>query len=132
MRAASDEAGDGFALRDVRSMVNRLDGYVSVTCSCGLKTNVPMNFERNEVHCVRCGSLLALPAVHGHPATSTPSEAPTAPADLTPLEYTRGAAGWESFRCQCGHTLQLSPSFRGTHLNCNKCRRRIDIVPLAA
>jgi heat shock protein HtpX len=133
MRAASDEGGAGFAVRDVRTMVNRLDGYVSVTCACGLKTNVPMNFERNEVHCVRCGTPLTLPSVQERQSAPVPAASPQPAAeDLTPLEYTRATAGWESFRCQCGHTLQLSPSFRGTHLNCNKCRRRINIMPLAA
>jgi len=129
-RPQSEEQQEGFALGQLRAMTHRLDGYVPVQCSCGLTTKVPMGYESNEVHCVRCGSVLAVPAVQARGEVPVLKEAPA--AEQGPLQYTRQQPGWESFRCQCGYTLQLSPSFRGSHLTCRRCNRQIDIVPLAA
>jgi len=131
VRPQSEERGDGFALREVRTMVHRLDGYVTVACPCGLTTNVPMQFEGNEVHCVRCGRTLPLPTALEREAAPDPVAAERkSSAGQPPLQYVRKTQGWESFRCQCGRTIQLSPLLRAPHLTCGQCGRQIEIVPV--
>jgi len=41
--------------------------------------------------------------------------------------YRRKTQGWESFKCGCGQTLQLSPGFAAPSIECPQCGRRIDI-----
>jgi hypothetical protein len=124
-RAGSEESEAGFALRDVRSLVHRLDGYLPVTCACGLTTKVPSGYGQDQVHCLRCGKMLSVPAARQIEETGQPSATKV-------MQYNRQSRGWESFRCQCGQTLQLSPSFGGTHLTCNQCGRRIEIEKASA
>jgi DNA-directed RNA polymerase subunit RPC12/RpoP len=46
-----------------------------------------------------------------------------------PQTYRFRKGEWNSFRCgACGHTVQLSPSFSGSQVDCNKCRARINIA----
>ena len=45
------------------------------------------------------------------------------------MRYKRKGTGWESFKCSCGHTIQLSPGFDAPTVPCGKCGRRIEIVP---
>ena len=50
----------------------------------------------------------------------------------TALQYQRKGAGWESFKCECGRTVQISPSLKAPFVNCRKCRRRVEILECAA
>lgn len=130
IREASRETEGALNPRDIRSVTHRLDGYLALNCSCGLITRVPERYERNEIHCVRCGSVLAMPTVAELrvAAPSAPAETRVSTEDQTPLVYVRKGKGWQSFRCRCGRTLQLSPSFSAPRLECRKCGREIAVM----
>ncbi len=136
IRAASEKRPVA-TRKDAREIVYRSYGYIQLRCDCGLEMSVPERYERNDIHCVRCGSVLPLPAVQEvvdaafaqANAQATRQPPPVLPAGSEPpLSYTRTGAGWESFRCRCGRTVQLSPAFRAPQVKCGACRRRIQIV----
>src|SRR5207249_1426493 len=121
VRAASDE-GPIQTRRDTRDQAYRVHGYLPVRCNCGLEINVPEGYERNEIRCIRCGSVLPVPV-----ASAPPSTLDARPSAQPPLLYQRTRTGWESFRCACGRTLQISPAFSAPSIRCNDCGRTIQI-----
>jgi ribosomal protein S27E len=91
-----------------------------------LDIGVPEGYEQDTIRCVRCGSILPIPAAV--PATLE-GAAPAAPPviALPPLLYTRTGQGWESFRCECGRTIQISPAFAAPQIRCTGCGRTVEI-----
>jgi len=120
IRGASD-AGPIESRREVRDMTYRTHGYVPVTCNCGAEINVPPGYERNSIRCIRCSATLPLPAV------STLPTGGEGQGEGSPLQYTRTGTGWESFRCECGRTVQLSPGFSAPQTRCTGCGRTIQV-----
>lgn len=120
---------------DARGVALRRSGYVGVTCgTCGAQMSVAPTYMEDKIRCIRCATLLPLPAA-GTPLTEG-TEALTAggifPAREKaepegPMEYVRTGTGWENFRCRCGGTVQLSPRFSAPHTHCPRCQRRIAI-----
>lgn len=112
-----------------RTIKYRRNGYIPITCSCGLQFSVPATYERDHVNCIRCGSVLPLPAAAPSvPPVSAPTG--TKPSPVPPshrLQYQRRTRGWENFRCACGHVIELSPAFSAPQLRCPKCARTIEI-----
>lgn len=120
IRTASN-AGPILTRQDTRQTSQRQAGYLQATCSCGLQTSVPEGYERNDIRCVRCGSILPVPTVSPLPSGGEGQ------GEVPPLAYARTSHGWESFRCACGRTIQLSPSFSAPHIQCTNCGRQIQI-----
>ena len=100
--------------REVRDIAYRAHDYVAVHCACGAETNVPAGHTDDGIQCLRCGNALPIPAA--------------VQAATAPLAYTRTRQGWESFRCTCGNTIQLSPSFAGSQVRCPGCGQTIQIA----
>jgi heat shock protein HtpX len=117
IRAPSDE-GPIETRRDTKDLNYRARGYLRLRCNCGLEISVPEGYEQNSIRCIRCGSVLPIPAAQ---------PAPSAAAPTTPLHYTRTGHSWESFRCACGRTVQISPAFAAPQVKCNGCGRMITI-----
>lgn len=117
--------------REIREAVYRANGYLHLKCSCGLTMLVPESFERNEVVCIRCGSTALIPSVAERQAPSAPNAPPVVGGMLPPLHYTRLGSDWETFRCACGRTQQLSPAFAAPQITCNGCKRVILVQPVA-
>lgn len=118
---------------EVRATVHRMYGYITVDCDCGSKLRVPETFESSEVICIRCGRKNPLPAAKERFAYTLEKVASKQDqSSAPPLMYERKQGGWESFRCTCGNTVQLSPSFSGTRLFCSRCRRKIEVTSSAA
>ncbi len=118
--------------RQAADIVGRMAGYLLIPCSCGLRIKVPPAHPDGSVRCPRCGRTHDIPAavaasVAATVEASTPAP-PTAKAEQV-LHYRRTGQGWESFRCPCGTTVQLSPSFRSPNTRCPKCRRPIAVEP---
>ena len=99
--------------QEVRATTLRTHGYVAVNCRCGAEINVPADHAATAIACIRCGTTLPIPAA--------------SPASDAPLSYTRTRSGWESFRCACGRTIQLSPALAVAQVNCTGCGRTIQI-----
>jgi len=122
IRRPSDD-GPILSRADVRFIANRANRYLRLQCNCGLVISVPEGYPQSSIRCIRCGTELPIPTV-APPVTSA--------SEPTPLHYQRTGKHWESFRCVCGRTLQLSPLFTALHLRCNGCGRLITILPPAS
>lgn len=119
--------------REVSNLLDRLGGYLLLTCACGVGIKVPPESKRDSVSCPRCGRANELPAavaaaaaVMGAVKTSTSSSKKKEPDQ--PFRYERRGQGWETFKCPCGRVVQLSPSHAAPTIRCRRCRREIDIV----
>ncbi len=115
IRSAAVE-GPVLTRQEVRDTVYRQHGYLPLPCSCGLELQVPENYQGSQIRCIRCGNALALPAAQ------TPPAIPGAK-----LQYRRNHTGWESFRCTCGRTIQISPAFSAPRIRCTNCRSQIEV-----
>lgn len=125
----NDPAQDAVARsREVTNLLGRIGDLLALPCACGLTIKVPPGFPGQTVTCPRCG------AVHEVPRAETVAPAEKTTPGLPPptLRYERKQAGWESFRCACGRSIQLSPTFDGQFVHCPKCKRRIEIAKAAA
>jgi heat shock protein HtpX len=118
-------------VQQVTDMLARLGDYLILPCVCGLKIKLPPEFRGDSVTCPRCGREQRIPEAQLMAALATlPAAAQAAgavPADQQVLQYRRQAGGWESFKCACGQTQQLSPNFAGQRITCRKCGRTIEI-----
>ena len=122
IRAPSAE-GPIDSYRDVRDLSRRSLGYLRLRCNCGLEISVPEGYEQSTIRCVRCGSVLPIPFASPLPVTRGEGQ-----GEGPPLSYTRTGRGWESFRCDCGRTIQLSPAFAAPFIRCNHCGRQINVT----
>lgn len=122
---------------DSRHTALRRSGYVDIQCpTCTARMSIAPTFLENEIICIRCGTKVPIPtageamkpaaAVAAEPRAFAPRP-DTPPVPNTPLHYERTGTGWENFRCPCGSTVQLSPSFQAPHTTCPRCHRRITI-----
>jgi len=65
LRQASAEAKQeqlGKQMRQTGDIMRMVNGFVFLTCSCGLKLKVPPNYKSDKVACPRCHNTIALPA----------------------------------------------------------------------
>jgi heat shock protein HtpX len=126
IRKPSDE-GAIETRADARATIHRLLGYCILHCTCGMDIKVPELFESDEITCIRCGALLPVPAAKERLGQYLEKK-PEGPApDEEPLKYTRRGTGWESFRCKCGGTVQLSPGFSAPRTRCSRCGRTVEV-----
>jgi hypothetical protein len=56
IRPRSSE-GPVVTAREAREIALRLDGYRALRCPCGATISVPDPYEREEVRCIRCGTV---------------------------------------------------------------------------
>jgi len=121
--------------RETGDLLHRAAGMLFLTCACGLKIKLPPGFKSREVDCPRCGRSLPVPVAAAALAGAAglrdelgrelagepqPSEAPEAAVTYRP-------GRWQSFRCPCDRTINLSPSFQGSHVDCPSCGRSIRV-----
>lgn len=132
--SAPDESGPAQRARETVDIMHRLAGLLFLTCPCGLKIKVPPSYQEKDIHCPACGRTLELPvavqAAAGVFATlgmKTPAQQEetmrTTARESPPLKYTYTPGQWQSFRCACGRTIQLSPTLAATHISCPSCGR---------
>ncbi len=48
-------------MRQVGDIMRKVNGFVFLTCACGLKLKIPPNYKSNKVKCPRCKRKLNLP-----------------------------------------------------------------------
>lgn len=105
--------------RGVADLLGRFGDFLLLTCACGVRIKIPPDLPRETIPCPRCGKVHTIPRVE----ESTPTK-PDAPSKMT---YRRRGEGWESFKCRCGHPIQLSPSLEAKRINCSKCNTEIEL-----
>ncbi len=101
-------------IREINDLFGRVEGFLPIVCSCGMNIKIPPEYKKDQVSCPRCGTGHNLPAAKSQKSSQSQSYRPT-------------SQGWESFRCQCGGTIQLSPLFEGDSVKCNSCKQTIKI-----
>jgi heat shock protein HtpX len=95
---------------------------VVIPCPCGVRLKLTPDYRRATLRCPRCGTEHRVPAAEPGAAPSSQRRS------ARPVRYQRRGAGWESFRCVCGHAVQLSPNFKAAQIDCPKCRQRIEVT----
>lgn len=128
-------------LRQIGDLTRAANGFAFIGCMCGLKIKVPPNFKKSEIDCPRCHRHISIPVAE-MTALSTVLDRVGASGqaaqarDQSPSDqaqyYNRKTSGWESFKCRhCGHIMQISPAFSGTHMQCSECKSKIEIKTAA-
>jgi len=98
--------------REVGALLGRLDGLTQMRCPCGVGIKVPPGSTWDSIPCPRCGR---------------DNPVPKAVRSGESQRYQRQGPGWQSFRCACGASVNLSPAFEGHETACPKCGQRIEI-----
>jgi heat shock protein HtpX len=98
--------------REVGDLLGRLDGLTMMRCECGVGIKVPPGSTWDSIPCPRCGR---------------DNPVPKAQKSGDSQRYQRTGPGWQSFRCACGGSVNLSPAFQGTETECPKCGQLIQI-----
>ena len=115
--------------KDVGQMLGRLGNLIQMTCACGVGIKVPPGCTWDSIPCPRCGVENPVPKAQAAVATVAGAAPDPATISQQTIRYSRKSPGaWESFKCACGHGLQLSPTFAASHLTCDGCGRTIEIV----
>lgn len=111
--------------RNITDLIMATSGFMFMPCACGLKIKVPPTIGKSQVQCPRCGRYLTVPSVT---SGIDHSEEKTKPVDGAVSSFKRiNPNSWETCLCSCGHSIQLSPLFRGRQVICQKCRNKIQI-----
>jgi len=120
--------------RNLGDLMRALNQYLFLICVCGLKIKIPPNFAKNQITCPKCGRTLEIPIGQLAAATAAMAagagsvEQRTLKVQEEEMQvYERKGTGWETITCKCGMPIQLSPAFRGAHVTCPRCNRRIVI-----
>jgi heat shock protein HtpX len=116
--------------RRLSDLFGWMGGMVVLHCDCGTGIQVPPAYQRETIACPRCGKIHPVPAaaLEGVPSARKEFPSETAPKASEPLAYTRKTTGWETFRCSCGRTIQLSPRFGAPFIKCPECKTKISIA----
>lgn len=146
--ATKESRGDAIArVREAMGLLDAAAGVLPIVCSCGVRIKLPPGLAATRVACPRCGTLHepahAVAQTDDDLGTSTAlaGDVAASRADSAgvPIEgrriarpaknmvYRRRSGGWESFRCGCGHAVELSPQFSAPLVQCNKCGARIRV-----
>lgn len=129
--------------RELGDLMRVANGFVFLTCLCGLRMKLPSGFKEKTVDCPRCHRSIKTPL-----AEISALSGVAAAGRLTGIgkgkkqpkftdaknqkkqeliQYKRRSNGWETVNCACGNALQLSPALLETTIRCNKCGRGIRI-----
>jgi heat shock protein HtpX len=140
--SAEPEATDLEKAREAVDILHRLDGLIFLQCVCGLKTKVPEDYEGDSVRCPRCSRTIPVPTAALAAAavaaglgadadagagagTAGPGADPRADEESLVVRYEPGR--WQSARCRCGKTLQLSPALVADEVRCRSCGRTLRV-----
>ena len=126
-------------LREAGDLLRKVNQFAFVACACGLRIKLPPDFKRDHVQCPRCHRDIAVPAAQlaavatvgqqlsGERGLGAVAPQQAAPAAPQVLEFARKGQDWTSFKCACGGTVTLSPSFAADRVTCSSCGREIRI-----
>lgn len=113
--------------RLVGRLLDKALALVVIGCPCGAQLKLTPDDALASITCPRCGRSHDVPQAERQPARDE-AGATRAPAPERPLRYRRRTSGWESFRCVCGGTVQLSPKFSAERTSCPRCHRTIQVT----
>ncbi|SYZ72584.1 Protease HtpX homolog [Candidatus Zixiibacteriota bacterium] len=122
------EKGAGAQKRELGDLIRAVNGFLFLTCACGLKIKIPPDFKKESIACPRCGrenkvpsaELATLAGVGAIISKDVPGMSKDGPTSI----YKRRGTGWETFNCSCGRPIQLSPQFQGNEVTCPSCGKK--------
>jgi heat shock protein HtpX len=104
--------------RQTGDLIRAVNGFIFLTCSCGLRLKLPPEFHHPTVQCPKCSVTHAVPGQAGAAsgaAAPAPAMTASAPAGASP-------AGWRTVACgKCGGAITLSPAFSSPYAVCRHC-----------
>ncbi len=106
--------------REALDVIDRAANYLFLPCPCGLRMKLPPEMKRDSVECPRCGLTSEVPKARPGGKREV--------ADTAGPAYHRQGQDWESFQCECGANIQLSPSFTAKRVSCRECGRHVRVV----
>lgn len=112
--------------RDINDLLRAVNGFLFMTCSCGLKMKIPPDFGKESIKCPRCNQVNKIPTTELVAASAVLEGIGASnrkDAGGEEAVYHRQTKGWESFKCICGRAIQLSPAFAGESIKCSNCGR---------
>jgi len=107
--------------REAIGVLDRAAGFLMIPCVCGMRIKIPPQLALAGVKCPRCGRFHDIPKAE-------PDADDVRREEDRPLVYHRKGEDWESFRCPCGGTIQLSPTFSAEYVSCKKCGRHVKVA----
>ena len=126
--------GDGLPSKRGRKefgdIIRAVNGFVFLTCACGLKIKMPPGFKSTDLTCPRCRKKLTVPLAQlSTLAGISKLTSRSGEAAKTPSTYSRRGDSWESVACHCGNHIPLSPALKSATVRCPKCGSTIEIHP---
>ncbi len=112
--------------RDINDLLRAVNGFLFLSCSCGLKMKIPPDFGKDSITCPRCNQVNKVPTTELIAASAVLEGFGTdnsVDAGDGQTVYHRQTKDWESFKCSCGRAVQLSPAFAGESIKCSSCGR---------
>jgi heat shock protein HtpX len=117
-------------VREAGDLLRKVNQFLFLPCACGLRIKLPPDFKKPQIECPRCHRLLTAPVaqmVAAGAVAQAVAGRPEQPVPAQPLAITRSGTGWMSFKCPCGTTQNIAPSFAGNQIACSHCGRKIQI-----
>ena len=133
-RVAAPEEPDLQKVRETVDVLHRMGDFLFLQCACGLEMKIPPAYRKKAIVCPRCHSEHAMPhavaaATAAGLAAGKESEGKSAvKARARPLTFRATPGKWNSFRCPCGKTLQVSPASQAHTVRCGKCGRETTLL----
>lgn len=123
--------------RTFSDLINRLNNYIFLVCTCGLKIKIPPDLNKSEICCPKCGrdnkvpmaelaTIASAGVIINNNKTELKEEIDT-PKKVRQV-YKRQNKVWESFQCNCSKYVHLSPNFNRNMVKCSECESDIEII----
>ena len=149
VRAASPEAAADVRTRhrNTGDLIRNMNQFLFLPCACGLRIKLPPEYKKDQIRCPKCRRTLTVPVAQiaaiagitgiaehlpeglGGTAKSKTTKATRKSGKKSraaqPLTIQRRGNEWMSFKCTCGATKNISPSFSASRTECAKCGRTI-------
>ncbi len=129
-------------MRDTGDLLRNINKFIFLPCVCGLKIKLPPDFKHDKVTCPKCSREHAVPVAQLAAVVAIADNLPDTAKEVgraarppklekslgsETLKIKRQPGEWMTFKCTCGATKTLSPSFTATKMKCKKCGRTIEI-----
>lgn len=116
--------------KELGDLIRAVNGFIFLTCACGLKIKIPPGFKSTDLTCPRCRKTVTVPMAQlGALAGISKLGKRSGKAEKTPSTYSRRGDSWESVACRCGNNIPLSPALKSATVRCSKCNSSIEIRP---
>jgi heat shock protein HtpX len=139
--AAQSEKDTRQRMRETGDLLRSMNHFLFIPCACGMKMKLPPDWKKETATCPRCHRVNSVPVAQLATAAAAgellrrqagpggfTQEEPGAPqGDAPPLAVEKKRGAWMTFKCTCGATKNLSPTFNAPRTRCASCGKDIAI-----